>query len=241
METQDPIIPDTQEAPSNIIINGEEYSPEDAQALIETGKKTREAEKNWNTSLDRVWPEYGRLTGERSTWEKEKAELTAKLQQYEAKKEAGTETNVDVQQAKEAARKLGLTLNEDLEKSGYVKKDDLDNYLSERERKNNEVKTVLEEADKYEKEINGEDGRPKFNKKMVLAWANSYGIPDLMTAYKDMHKDVLTEWEQSQVNAKKGASLKTLKPGGAKQVPEGKVDDNNVKDLLKETLWGSKG
>lgn len=238
MSNQD-LIDNGQSAPSNIVINGQEYSPEDAQSLIELGNRTRENEQKWNTSLDKVWPEYGRLSTERANWEKEKANYESQLAQFQQKKDAGTETTVDVQQAKEAARKLGLILNEDLDKAGYIKKDDLDKYLSERDRKVAEVKAINEEADKYEKEINGEDGRPKFNKKMVLAWAHSYGIPNLMDAYKDMHKDELTVWEQSQIEAKKGASLKTLKPSGKKEFKETKVDDNNVKQALHEAMWGS--
>ena len=227
-----------QVAPSNIVINGVEYSPDDAQSLIELGNKTREAEQKWNTKLDSVWPEYGKLSSERTAWQKEKEDLTKQLQEFQAKQNAGTETPDEIAKAKEAARKLGLTLNEDLDKSGYVKKDDLDKYLSERDQKQAEVKKVLEEADKYEQELTGEDGRPKFNKRMVLAWANSYNIPDLMEAYKDMHKDELAVWEKSQIDAKKGKTLTTFKPGGKKEPAQTKVDDSNVKQSLHEALYG---
>ena len=47
-------------APSKIVINGQEYDPTEAQELIDTGRKTREYEKQWNTKVDAVWPEYGK-------------------------------------------------------------------------------------------------------------------------------------------------------------------------------------
>ena len=41
-------------APEQIIINGQEYSPEDATQLIELGNKYRKMEGDLNTSLDKV-------------------------------------------------------------------------------------------------------------------------------------------------------------------------------------------
>ena len=227
------------QAPSNIVINGEEYTPEEAQELVATGRKTREYEQKWNTSLDKVWPDYGRLTQEKGQWQTEKEKLESQLQQFQTKQEEGTDTQVDVQKAKDAARKLGLVLKEDNEKEGYVKKADLDTYLSERDQKNSQVQAILSEADKLEKEIDGSDGRPKFNKKAVLAYAQAYNIDDLTKAYEDMHGDQIKSWKDTQVKSKVKPGLKTLSPGGKKSPSEKKIDDDNVKDLLKESLWGT--
>lgn len=228
------------QAPSNVVINGQEYTPEEAQQLIDTGRKTREYEQKWNTPLDKVWPEYSRLSQERSSWQTEKQKLEAQIQEFQSKQQQGTETEDDVTKAKEAARKLGLTLKEDLEKEGYIRKDDLPKYFQQFSAEQQAVQKVLDEATKLEKEIDGSDGRPKFNKRVVLAYAQAYGHEDLMKAYEDMHGDSLKTWKEAQVNASKKPGLKTLKPsGGAKEPRETKVDDNNFKSLLKEQLWGS--
>jgi hypothetical protein len=232
----EPIV--TEEAPSQININGTDYSPEDAQALIELGNKTRELEKSWNSPIDSLASAYGKSQAEVTELRKAKETYEQQINEFKSKQNLGTDTAADEAKAKEAARKLGIVLSEDLDKNGYVKKDDLDKYLSEREQKSNAVKAVLEEADKLERDINGEDGRPKFNKKMVLAWAQAYGKSDLMEAYKDMHGDTLKEWEKSQIEAKKTPSLKTFKPSSKKEPGDVKVGEDNVKDLLKETLWG---
>jgi hypothetical protein len=162
------------------------------------------------------------------------------LTQFQTKKDAGTETQADVAQAKEAARKLGLTLNEDLEKSGYIKKDELDSYLEEREKQRDAVKSILSTAEKLEKEIDGTDGRPKFNKKVVLAYAQAYGIGDLQKAYEDMHADSIKSWQDAKIAAEKKPGLKTLQSiSGNKEPKSVFVTDDNVNNLLKERLWGS--
>lgn len=228
------------EAPSKIVINGEEYDPTEAQELIGKGKLTREMETKWNTSVDKVWPEFGRLSTESKQWQSEKQALQSQLQQYQDKKDAGTETTVDTAKARDAARKLGFVFNEDLEKTGYVKKDDLDKYYDEREQQKKAVEGILKSADSLEKEINGEDGRPKFQKKSVLAYAQAYGFDDLKKAYEDMHAETLESWKQSQIEQGKQPGLKTIKTsGGIKEPKPVKITDDNVNDALKERLWGT--
>jgi len=232
-------------APSQVVINGVEYSPEDAQQFIELGKKTREYEQKWNTSLDKVWPEYGRLTQERTQWQTEKQKYEQQLSDFQAKQRQGVETPSDVVQAREAAKKLGIVLDEDLKSGNYVRRDDLDKWYEERRTKEQEqeraVKVILEQADQLSKEIDGSDGRPKFNKKSVLAYASQYGISDLKQAYEDMFSDEVKAWKDAQVAANQKPGLKTLKQTSGKKEPEHvKVDNDNVNELLKETLWGNK-
>ena len=79
---------DEPQAPSNIVINGQEYSPEDAQALIETGSRVRAWEQEKNTKFDSVLPEYTKLTQEKSSWAQEKEQLTKELADFKAKQAA---------------------------------------------------------------------------------------------------------------------------------------------------------
>lgn len=228
----------TEELPTTISINGVDYDPTDLQSLIDKGTQTRDLEKQWDTPVDKVWPEYGKSREQLSSLAQEKAALQAEIQQFKAKEQAGVETPADVKSAREAARQLGLTLDEDLDKKGYIRKDDLEKYFGEYSQKQEAVKSILAKADGLEKEIDGTDGRPSFNKKVVLAYANAYNIPDLKEAYEDMNKPALDAWKATQINANKSKGLKTLGTGGAKQPSETKLNPDNVGDALSESLWG---
>lgn len=235
----EPIITSDPDISSTISINGVDYDPTEAQSLIDLGTKTRDLEKQWDTPVDKVWPEYGKTRETLNTTVAERDAARKELEDFKSKQTAGTETNVDVQEAKEAARKLGLILNEDFEKQGYIKKDDLPGLFQTFAQQQEEVRKVLDNANDLEKSIDGSDGRPAFNKKVVLAYASAYNIPDLNAAYEDMNKTQLDAWKASQVNSQKAKGLKTLGAGGEKSVKETKVTDDNVSDLLKETLYGS--
>lgn len=224
-----------------VVINGQEYDVSQASELIGLGQKTREYEQRWNTSLDKVWPEYGRTTQTLKSIQEENARLKSQLHNSQSRIDAGIGTQEDVMKAQEAARKLGLVLNEDLSTQGYIKKSDLESYLENREKEKDAVNQVLQTADKLEKEIDGTDGRPRFNKKHVLAYASAYGIPDLQQAYNEMHDEAIKSWQASKIEAKKPAALRTLKGGvGSKAPAPIALNDNNVNDALKEALWGTK-
>jgi hypothetical protein len=225
--------------PEKITINGQEYAVEDAQSLIDLGSKTREAEQKYSTSFDKVWPAYGESQTELTQTKKELDEAKRTVAEYEAKLKKGTETPTDTTEARKAAKELGIVLNEDLEQSGYIKKDDLPNLFQSYMAEQRAVDQVLSEAGDLEKKIDGSDGRPKFNRKAVLAYADAYNIPDLEEAYKEMNSESLKTWEDAQIKAGKKPGLTTLKPGGSKEPPAAtKVNDGNVNNLLKETLWG---
>lgn len=228
-----------QEIPSTISINGTDYDPIELQSFIDKGKQTLDLEKQWDTPVDQVWPKYGQTREQLNTLSQEKQALEAKVQQFEAKQNAGTDTATDLREAQAAARKLGIVLNEDLDKGGYIKKDDLPKYFESYSKQQEEVRKVLDKANELETTIDGKDGRPAFNKKVVLAYANAYNIADLEKAYEDMHKPQLDAWKSQQVNAQKPKGLKTLGTGGAKEPSETKVTDDNKNDLLKEALWGN--
>lgn len=228
----------TTEAPQTISINGVDYDPTELQGFIDKGKQTLDLEKQWDTPVDKVWPEYGKTRETLNTTAAERDALKQEIAQFKAKENAGIETPADVKSAREAARQLGLTLNEDLDKAGYIKKDDLEKYFGEYSQRQEAVKSILATADGLEKEIDGTDGRPAFNKKVVLAYANAYNMPDLKAAYEDMNKPQLDAWKASQVNSQKSKGLKTLGTGGIKAPAETKITEDNFSSALHESLYG---
>src|SRR3990167_10750418 len=125
MPKADPTITPDPVVSSTVSINGVDYDPTEVQSLIDLGTKTRDLEKQWDTPIDKVWPAYGETTTKLKQTEAERDAARKEIEDFKAKQAAGVETPQDITEAKEAARKLGLTLNEDLEKQGYIKKDDL--------------------------------------------------------------------------------------------------------------------
>jgi DNA-directed RNA polymerase specialized sigma54-like protein len=230
-------------APLQITINGQDFDVNEAQELIETGRKTREMEQRWNTKLDSVWPEYGRSREELKKVSEEKQRLEDQIKTFQQKQSEGLETPTDELKAKDAARKLGIALNEDLDKAGYIKKDTLDAFLEERDKKRDEQKratdAVLAEADKLEKEISGSDGRPKFSKRLVLAYASAYGMNNLQQAYEDMYQEDLKSWKDAQIEKNRGASLKGLGTGGKKEPNTPRITGSNFRKVLEESLHGT--
>ncbi len=228
------------DAHSKVIINGQEYDATEAGDYLEIGRRTKELEQKYNTTLDNVWPEFGKSRQELKTLNEELATAKAQLTEYSEKKASQTETPTDVAEAQQAARKLGLILNEDLDKAGYIKKDDLDSYFQSKEQEKQAINAVLGQADDLVKEIDGSDGRPKFNKKAVMAYASAYGFNDLKAAYEDMNGETLQPWKDAQIAAQKARSLKTLSGNaGSKEPGKRKVNNDNLRDVLSESLWGS--
>lgn len=225
-----------QDAPSKIIINGEEFDATEASELIGVGRQTRELETKYNTKLDRVWPEYGRVTTENKTLANERDEARASIAEYEAKLKAGNATPQDRAEATAAAQTLDLN-PATIAKAGGVTTDQLEAILTEREEKSNAVKQILDEADSLEKELDGSDGRAKFNKRAVMAYASTYGM-SLKDAYEDMHADSLKAWKDAQIASEKKKGLKTLQPGGEKQPTNPTVTNDNFRTALREALQG---
>ncbi len=222
---------------SQVVINGQEYDPTEVQSLMDLGRKTQEYETKWNTKLDTVWPEYGKLKETTKTMEQELSQARSQLESFQQKKDAGTETSTDVKQAQDAARKLGIVLGDDLEQRNFVKKEDLPQLFQSWSQEQEGIRGIINSANDLEKQIDGSDGRPKFYARAVLAYASAYKIPDLMTAYEEMNSEAVQAWKSAQVASQKSHGLKTLDGGGAKKpLDKNKVNDDNLSAALQEAL-----
>ena len=82
---------DQNDAPLKITINGqeEELSPQDAASFIDLGRKTKELETKYNTSFEKVWPEYNRSQQTLKTTERERDEAKKQLEDFQNKKQEG--------------------------------------------------------------------------------------------------------------------------------------------------------
>lgn len=226
------------EIPSKIVINGEEFDSKEAQELIGKGRLAREFEQKWNSPIDSLASAYGKSQSELQTYKSQVDQYKNQLAQFEQKKDAGTDTPQDLKQAREAAKKLGIVLDEDINgKFISVEKFDemLNERLTKREEQQKQVQSILSQASELEKELDGSDGRPKFHKKAVLAYAAQYGIADVRKAYEDMWSDELKGWQDSKVKENKRPAIQTIKStGGTKEPVRQKITDENLVQALRE-------
>ena len=233
-------------APEKVIINGVEYDPSDAQQLIDLGSKTKDFEKQWNTDLSRVMPDYTRTTQELSTVKKELEAREQRLKEFEQKAREA-ETPAEKTQALKAARELGL-LDQETAKSQFLTKDQLDSYFSTKQKEQKDTQAIIDTGKKLETEINGEDGRVPYNSKAVLAYASSYEFFNrgksyeaaLKDAYEEMAGGLNENWKKERIEAAKKPGLTTLKGKGSIAPTERKIDnESQAREALNEILWGS--
>ena len=214
-----------------LTVNGQQFPVEDVNKFFALGQKYSELEHNLNTSLDRVVPEYTRTTQEKKDLE-EKFALASK--ELEELKKPKVEVPQDVVEARKAARGIGLIDDSYLKEQGYIRKDDLDEFLNTRQTNQQLIDNVLKNADTLATEIDGKDGRVPFVPKAVLAYANAYNISDLLEAYNEMNESANAKWKDDQIAQAERPGLVTQAPGGVKEPAPVKITEDNFKALWDE-------
>ena len=234
------------EAPEKIIINGQEYSPEEADQFITLGKRARQIETDLNTSLDKVYPEFTktsqRLKGVELELQEARAakdELAA-IRKEEADRKIKAETPEDADAIRGNAKKYGILTEDAIKEKGYMTKAEVEEFYSQQENKQRLINQVNQEADQLTKEIDGKDGRARFNKKATMAYAATYGFQTLKEAYEDMNQDANADWKEKQLAKAERPGLTTLKGGMKTKDPEKpKVTNDNWNQLWDELLTGN--
>jgi hypothetical protein len=221
----------TEPVVEKIKLGEEEYTQDELKRLVDLGKIGVEAEEKYNTSLDKVWPEFGR----KSTQLKEYEERIASLEESRNKPNLPENEQQAIEEARAAARKLGITLDEDVETKvgAKLEKEFRNYYLRERS-----AEKLLEETSKLEKEIDGSDGRPKFKTEEVLAFMQENpGFKNPIDAYEARYKSQTDEWRANQiVKAKRGIVTNNDNLGVDKQPADVKVTSSNLDQMIRESL-----
>jgi len=220
-----------EEEVEKIKLGDEEFTHDQLKRLVDLGKIGVEAEEKYNTSLDKVWPEFGKKSNQLREYE----EKFAHLEEERNKPQLPENEQQAIEEARAAARKLGLTLDEDVEgKVGAkLEKEFRNYYLREKS-----AERLLEETSHLEKEIDGSDGRPKFNSTEVLEFMKENpGFKKPIDAYEAKYKSETDEWRANQiVKAKKGIVTNNDNLGVDKQPPEVRVTSANLDQLIRESL-----
>jgi hypothetical protein len=215
----------------NIKIGETEYTPEEAQHLIELGKLGKEAEEKFNTKLDKVWPEFSRSQNELKSTKEELEKYKQQLQ--DQAKQNAVDPNLTEEQrrtAREQAKAIGIVTNDQLEEW-------FESKFSQKYSSTREAERLLEDTSKLEKEINGSDGRPKFNQQEVLEYMRDNGIRNPQVAYKLKYEDQLDKWKEDQLNKNKNRGIYTqITTSGNKQPKEIRPNKSNIEALMAEAL-----
>ena len=215
---------------------------DDGATKSDEGVDDQSAEGTQNHQDDTV-----EIDGVKYTKEQAK-ELISMGTDYRQKTQTLSERRKDFEKEKEEFEKAKMTEEEriqfeadqkHLDKLGVITKEKL-----EQQRKQDREDAALEkEIDKAETKYDGKDGRPKFNRKEVLKFAQENGIFNVDIAYKAKHFGALQDWAIKQagktkkgISPSKGASSgATPKPGQTpKSFEEAEAATDSVLDNQEE-------
>lgn len=222
--TEDP----TAKSEQLVKIGEREYSQEDLQELVGLGERAREVGDS-HGGFDKYVSEFGKKSQRIGELKKELEAVKNPIAQD------GGLTDEATQQAKDAARKLGIVLTDDIKDMvGEILKSEFDNQYSARR----SGEKLLEEVQGLEKQIDGTDGRPKFEAEKVLEFMQeNRGFTDPQKAYEAMNLDKMAEWRANQILSKRRSGITTDTGTRTNKMPqEVSVNKENLHDLMREAL-----
>ena len=220
--------------PQTIKVGEKEYTPEQLQALVSLGEIGQEMETKWNTKIDKVYPEFSKAKNDLKALEEENTRL--KTPQQPTPPSVGEEMGLseeDLAKARKEARKIGI-----------VTEDAFDEFLGNKFReyfvRERAIEKTMENLDRLESEISGEDGRPKFVKEDILRYMQETGVGNPESAYKLMHEKDLEAWRVKTLNEAKreGVYSEPASSAGGKTPPTVKPTRDNLSSLVAEALTG---
>jgi len=218
------------EAPEPIKLGDKTYSQEELNHLVELGSRAGEIEKT-HGPLDKVVSEFGRRAEEVGKYRKEIDELKKK---YEAPQPQSGELT-------EEQRLMARVQLEKLIGGKPLTAEELNTQLDQWYTTRRSAEKLLEKCDDYQKEISGEDGRPKFVTEQILNHMQETGIRDPLKAYKDKFEPELEKWKSGELNKSKATGFVTQEPTGLtpKQPRDVKVTKENLSQLVSEAIYGA--
>ncbi len=213
--------PEGQEELSDTIKVGEdEYSQDELQRMVGLGKVASELEDKWNTKVDRLFPEFTKLSQEKKEWQKEKEEFETKAPTVE---EGGEED--ELAQAVSKLKELGFVNREDIDKevSGKVL-----SVLS--------AKELLEDTERLVRK-QAKQGNPKLSSEELLGYMQETGIKNPDFAYRMRFEKELDEIKEKKLSGIKPKGFVTEEAGGGEKVPQAKpLTRHNITEALTEVL-----
>lgn len=208
--------------PEMLTIGEEQLAPDEAQRLIARAREIEGYEKQWNTSVDKVWPAYTRLSQEKGQLEGQVKQYQDQLLQLQQRQQAGTDTPSDHNKVLDKARQIGILTKSDIEQAGYLTKEQAMQLVQEQLQQNRQQEQFEQEVNKGITEIMAdikETGKPKVTREAILGYMHATGVADPKQAYEQMYKEDLDSWKAAQVQAKQKKSYSTVSQGGGNKQP----------------------
>lgn len=214
--------PQVQPEITKVKVGDHEYTNDELSELVGLGSRAKEIGVS-HGGFDNFVSEYGRTKNNIG-------ELKKQIEDLQKQQTTGviTQTGEDqLEQAREAARKLGLVL-----------KDDLENFSQEYYTNRRAGEKLLESCQELETEIDGADGRPKFEIQKVLEFMKENpGFKDPKRAYEAMNLDQIAEWKVEHIRKSKGKGISTITDTQShKQPSEVRPNNSNLLDLVSEAM-----
>ena len=226
-----------EEVVQNYKFGEEEYTQEQLEELVNFGKLAKEAEEKYDTKIDRVYPEFTKKSQKLKEYEQRIQEYENKFKEFETKpQQPAYQDDEQVRLAKEAAKKIGLLTKEDIEELGLITKDRFNQEYNQVR----QAEKLLDGMNKYSKEFDGSDGRPKFDIDEILEYMNETGIQDYKIAYKIKYDDELTAWKSKELGKAKKPGLYTEENStlSDKAPRETRTTRDNLSDSIRQALQG---
>lgn len=216
---------EVQEEPQKIKLGDKEYTQEELNKYVGLGQTAEQYEKQYNTKFDNAWKAYGKTTQELKEAKAKLEELQSKVQQPQQSQELTPE------QVEVAKKQLNSLLGgEPITQGNFAKM-----YVAMRE-----GEKLIDECEGLAKEIDGSDGRPKFDKDEIIGYMSETGIRKPLAAYKDKFEEQIKAWETNQLSASKPKDMFTQGVGTGEKAPK-EVRPRTEQDLarlLTESLYG---
>lgn len=219
----------SEEEVESIKVGEKEYSAEDLEAIVGLGQRAKEIGES-HGGFDKYVSEFGKKSQRIGDLKKEIEESKSAV----VTKEGGLTDEAKVE-AQKAARELGIVLTDDVEKAVA---EALDKGFDNRYASRRSGEKLLEEVKTLATDIDGTDGRPKFDGEKVLSFMQENpGFKDPSRAYKAMHLDEIAEWSANQVLSKKKKGITTNTQTKSGKAPkEVAVNRDNLHEQMVEAL-----
>lgn len=195
-----------------------EYNSDELSELVGLGSRAKELGES-HGGFDKFVSEYGRKS-------EKIGELNKRLTELETSKQnlaPVAEVEDNLEEARTAARKLGIVL-----------KDDLDSYYQNRR----SAEKLIDNCQTLEQSIDGSDGRPKFDTVKVLEFMEkNTGFTDPKRAYEAMNIDSVSSWKAEQLNKNKSVGISTITETESNKSPEPvRANKDNLYALIAEQM-----
>ena len=208
------------EVPETIKVGEEEYSQDELQKMVGLGKVASELETKWNTDINRLFPEYTKLSQEKKEWLKERDERPAPA--------VIKNEDEEVDEVKQAVSKL--------KELGFLSREDVDREVSSRVMSVLEAKELLNNTERLVKE-QSESGNPKISSEELLEYMRETGIRRPEFAYKSRFEKELDEIKEKKLSGIKPKGIITEDGGAGMKVPQQKpITRDNITEALSEVL-----